>query len=136
MLCLNLSVCGRLSLLSASLLVASLSEPARAQVTGKDGVEDVKGARWGYEIFGDDPKKPIETGVYRVNNKVMYKGKTKVGVINAESRTETKLTITGIPEINGIAELKKVGEKPPVWEGTLKRKSGKHYKMKVVFRDS
>lgn len=116
--------------------MASLSEPARAQVTGKDGVEDVKGARWGYEIFGDDPKKPIETGVYRVNNKVMYKGKTKVGVINAESRTETKLTITGIPEINGIAELKKVGEKPPVWEGTLKRKSGKHYKMKVVFRDS
>src|SRR5687768_570962 len=40
----------------------------------------------------------------------------------------------GIPEINGKATLKKVGEKPPVWEGTLERKNGKHFKMKVEFR--
>lgn len=126
----------RLMSLWTLFLLAAPPEPVRAQVTGKDGEEDVKGARWAYEIFGDDKKTPIEKGLYRVNNKIMYKGKTKVGVINAESRTETKLTIHGIPEINGTAELKKVGEKPPVWEGTLKRKNGKHYKMKVVFRDS
>ncbi len=126
----------RLMSLCALLLLAAPSVPARAQVTGKDGVDDVKGARWRYEVFSDDNKTLIEKGLFRVNNKIMYKGGTKVGAIDAESRTETKLTIHGIPEINGTAELKKVGEKPPVWEGTLKRKNGKHYTMKVVFRDS
>lgn len=109
---------------------------ANAQKTGKDGVDDVAGARWHYELTRDGEKKPFERGVFRVNNKVIYKGKTKVGVIQAQSRTETTLHIDGLPEINGVAKLKKTGEKPPIWEGRLERKAGKHFKMRVEFRDS
>ena len=96
--------------------------PASGQTTGKDRVEDVVGARWHYEITNGTDKKPVEKGVFRVNQKIIYKGKNKVGAVQAQNQTETKLVIDGIPEINGKATLKKVGEKPPVWEGILERK--------------
>ena len=127
--------CCRAIAIGVFMLLAARCESASAQATGKDGVDDVQGARWHYEITHGDAKKPIEKGVFRVYKKVIYKGKTKVGVVNAESPKSTHLKIDGLPEINGSAELKKVGEKPPIWEGTLERKNGKHFQMRVEFRD-
>jgi hypothetical protein len=120
----------------ALLVVTAFGISASAQTKGKDGVADVAGARWHYEITNGADKKPVEKGVFRVNEKVIYKGKDKVGLIKAQSRTETTLIIEHLPEINGTAKLKKVSEKPPIWEGTLERKGGKHFKMRVEFRDS
>jgi hypothetical protein len=103
------------------------------QATGKDGVDDVKGARW--DFHATDGDEDVEKGFFRVADKVIYKGKKKVGKVEAESRTETKLLIDDFEKLNGKVTLKKVKEKPPVWEGTLKRKDGKRLKMKVTFRD-
>lgn len=103
------------------------------QATGKDGVDDVKGARWDFQVTDGD--KVVEKGFFRVADKVIYKGKKKVGKVEAESRTETKLLIDDFEKLNGKANLKKVQEKPPVWEGTLKRKDGNRLKMKVTFKD-
>ena len=117
------------------LVVAALlaENSAFCQVTGKDGVDDVKGARWDFQATDGD--EVVEKGFFRVADKVIYKGKKKVGRVEAESRTETKLLINNFEKLNGKVVLKKVEEKPPVWEGTLKRKDGKRLKMKVTFRD-
>ena len=119
----------------AMLLAATIlsSNYAFCQATGKDGVDDVKGARWDFQATEDD--KVVEKGYFRVADKVIYKGKKKVGKVEAESRTETKFYIDGFEKLNGKVTLKKVGEKPPVWEGTLKRKDGKRLKIKVTFKD-
>lgn len=116
-------------------VVASLltSNVAFCQATGEDGVDDVKGARWDFQAFDGD--EVVEKGFFRVADKVIYKGKKKVGKVEAESRTETKFYIDGFEKLNGKVTLKKVGEKPPVWEGTLKRKDGKRLKIKVTFKD-
>ncbi len=106
---------------------------AFCQATGSDGVDDVKGARWDFQAT--DGEEVVEKGFFRVADKVIYKGKKKVGKVEAESRTETKLLIDDFEKLNGKVTLKKVGEKPPVWEGTLKRKDGKRLKIKVTFKD-
>jgi hypothetical protein len=77
----------------------------------------------------------VEKGFFRVADKVIYKGKKKVGKVEAESRTETKLLIDDFEKLNGKATLKKIEEKPPVWEGILKRKNGNRLNMKVTFKD-
>lgn len=117
------------------LVVATLltENSAFSQVTGKDGVDDVKGIRW--DFHATDGDEDVEKGFFRVADKVIYKGKKKVGKVEAESRTETKLLIDDFDKLNGKAVLKKVKEKPLVWEGTLKRKDGKRLKLKVTFRD-
>ncbi len=106
---------------------------AFCQVTGKDGTDDVKGIRWDFEVTDGD--KVVEKGFFRVADKVIYKGKKKVGKVEAESRTETKLLIDDFEKLNGKATLTKVEEKRMNWEGTLKRKDGKRLKMKVTFKD-
>jgi hypothetical protein len=106
---------------------------AFCQVTGKDGTDDVKGIRWDFEVTDGD--KVVEKGFFRVADKVIYKGKKKVGKVEAESRTETKLLIDDFEKLNGKATLKKIEEKPPVWEGTLKRENGNRLNMKVTFKD-
>jgi hypothetical protein len=109
------------------------ADSAYCQVTGKDGVDDVKGAQWDFQVTDGD--KVIEKGFFRVADKVIYKGKKKVGKVEAESRTETKLLIDDFEKLNGKATLKKISEKPPVWEGALKRKNGNRLNMKVTFKD-
>lgn len=101
----------------------------------KDGVDDVVGTRWSYELSKQGESKPFEKGVFRVYKKEVFKGKNKVGVVKPNSPTETTLQIDGLPEINGVAKLKRTDAKPPVWEGTLERKSGKHFKIRVEIRD-
>lgn len=96
-------------------------------------MDDVKGARWDFQVTDGD--EVVEKGFFRVADKVIYKGKNKVGKVEAESQTETKLLIDSFKKLNGKATLKKVDGKPPVWEGTLKRKDGKRLKMKVTFKD-
>lgn len=118
--------------ITATMLLTFGSNIVLAQATGQDGVDDVKGARWDFVVSDGD--ETIAKGYFRVQDKVIYKGKKKVGRIEAESRTETELIIDDFEKINGKAKLKKVGEKPPVWEGTLK-KEGKKYEMKVTFKD-
>ena len=117
-------------LVVATLLTENI---AFCQATGKDGVDDVKGARWDFQATDGD--EVVEKGFFRVADKVIYKGKKKVGKVEAESRTETKLLIVDFEKLNGKVVMKKIEEKPPVWEGTLKRKDGKRLKLKVTFRD-
>ena len=117
-------------LVVATLLTENI---AFCQATGKDGVDDVKGARWDFQATDGD--EVVEKGFFRVADKVIYKGKKKVGKVEAESRTETKLLIDDFEKLNGKVVMKKIEEKPPVWEGTLKRKDGKRLKLKVTFRD-
>ncbi|MFO0978394.1 MAG: hypothetical protein U0996_18455 [Planctomycetaceae bacterium] len=118
--------------ITGMIVLAFGSDIALAQATGQDGVDDVKGARWDFVVKDGD--ETIAKGFFRVQDKVIYKGKSKVGRIEAESRTETELIIDDFEKLNGKAKLKKVAEKPPVWEGTLK-KDGKRYQMKVTFKD-
>lgn len=49
---------------------------------------DVKGARWDFVVT--DGEETIAKGYFRVQDKVIYKGKKKVGRLEAESRTETQ----------------------------------------------
>lgn len=89
-------------------VVASLltSNVAFCQATGEDGVDDVKGARWDFQAFDGD--EVVEKGFFRVADKVIYKGKKKVGKVEAESRTETKFYIDGFEKLNGKVTFKKV----------------------------
>jgi len=114
------------------LLLAFCSDIALAQATGQDGVDDVKGARWDFVVKDGDAT--ISKGFFRVQDKVIYKGKKKVGRIEAESRTETKLIFVDFEKLNGVARLRKVGEKPPVWDGTLNADRRK-YSIKITFKD-
>ena len=133
----NLTVRSTLTLVSLALLTLAFSSgAAMAQTKGnKDGVDDVDGARWEYEIHMVGDKENVEKGLFRIKDKVIYRNNKKVGEVHAQSATETKLTINGLPEINGKATLKKVDEKPPVWRGHLVRKDGTKWKMKEEMRD-
>ena len=134
----NLTVRSTLTLVSLALLTIAFSSGsalAQNKKGNKDGVDDVVGARWEYEIHMVGDKEQVEKGLFRIKDKVMYRNNKKVGEVHAQSATETKLTIDGLPEINGKATLKKVDEKPPVWRGHLVCKDGTKWKMKVEMRD-
>jgi hypothetical protein len=132
----NLAVRSTLVLVGLSLVVVMLSSgSALAQKGNKDGVDDVDGTRWHYEIDMVRDKEHVEKGLFRVKDKVIYRNNKKVGEIHAQSATETTLIIDGLPELNGKATLKKVDEKPPVWRGHLVRKDGTKWKMKVEMKD-
>ena len=115
-----------------AIVVVGFAAPVLAQTGNKDGVEDVKGARWHYEIHKG---KQAEKGVFRVDKKVIYRFDKKVGVVHAQGDGETKLEINGLPELNGKATLQKTKAKPPVWTGNLVRKDGTKWKMTVEMRD-
>ena len=98
----------------------------------KDGKDDVVGARWQYVITHDKKK---ETGVFRVYNKEIFRGARKVGNVDPHGPDRTTLIVDGLPEINGRAELRKVGQRPPIWKGTLIRPNGSKWAMEVEVRD-
>ncbi len=132
----NLAIRSTVMLVGLSFLAITLSPgSALAQKGNKDGVDDVVGARWHYEIHMVGDKEHVEKGLFRIKDKVIYRNNKKVGEVHAQSDTETTLIINGLPELNGKATLKKVDEKPPVWRGHLVRKDGAKWKMKVEMRD-
>src|SRR5947207_3008446 len=97
-----------LILISFTLLAFSLGTRLVVAQANKDGVDDVVGARWEYEIHKVKDSDKSEKGLFRVKDKVIYRNNKKVGVIHAQSRTETTLLIDGLPELNGKATLTKV----------------------------
>jgi hypothetical protein len=59
-----------------------------------------------------------ESGQFRVYKHVVYKGAKKVGTIQPRG-TDTTLTITDFPKLNGKVELRKIKRDPPVWRGVF-----------------
>jgi hypothetical protein len=99
---------------------------------GKDGKDDVMGAVWSYTLTkGDD----TVTGQFRVYNREIFKGHKKVGKVDIEDDDETKLSFTDWDEMNGKAVLRKTKRHPPGASGTLTKKDGSEWTMKVTWKD-
>lgn len=119
-------------------LAAASAEAQRGKkmgrAKGKDGKNDIVGAQWRYTLKRG-PKQ--EQGVFRVNNHELFRGPKKIGIAkpNPKQPDETALTITGVPELNGVAVLRKTGRQPARWRGTLKKVDGSEWDLQIVVRD-
>lgn len=113
------------------LVLATCFSAAHAQPR-KDGVDDVRGARWGYTITRD--RKTVK-GEFRVLNHEVFQNGRKVGDVRPKGSTETVIVINGVPELNGRAVLTKTDTKPPVWKGELKRANGNVWPIEVIMTD-
>jgi hypothetical protein len=88
--------------------------------------DNVPGARWTYTITQGDKK---ESGTFRILELVIYKDDKKIGRATQKSTTETTLVFTGLPELNGTAEVKRV--KRGSCTGTLKKSDGTEWVFKA-----
>lgn len=128
-----------INLRTIAALAILLFVPGFARAQNKDNVDDVKGARWEYEIFDGDEL--VVKGHFRVYDKTIYNGKEKIGSIDVISPVETKLIIKDLPtkkpkeKIAGTAHLKKVDSKPPEGNGRFVLTNGTKYRMKVIMKD-
>lgn len=119
------------------ILLIAFSTTASAQ--NKDKNEDVKGARWEYEIY--DGEELLVKGHFRVNDKKLFHGTENIGHVEVISSSETKLVIKDLPikkkdlKLSGTAQLKKVDTKPPEGSGKFVTKDGNKYRMKVIMKD-
>ena len=113
-------------------MVASAALAAKGPAKGKDGKNDVMGATWTCTISRG---KEQSSGRFRVYKNEIFKGAEKVGRIETKDEDETTLVITGIPELNGKAVLRKVKQRPPGANGTLTKANGTTWEMKVTWKD-
>jgi hypothetical protein len=104
---------------------------ARDSNKGKDGKDDIVGAVWEYTL-----KKGKETssGQFRVSENRIFKGAKKVGKVEPNG-DETTITITDWDEMNGTAKLTKNRRAPAGASGTLTKKDGSEWEMKVTWKD-
>lgn len=92
----------------------------------------VQGAIWEFKaVHGSE----TVTGQYRVYNKEVFKGKTKVGYITPTSPRETTLHISGFPKLNGTTHLHKIHKGQPIWEGVLERPDGSKWDIHIEIKD-
>ena len=75
-------------------------------------------------------------GKFRVFEREAFRGPKKVGVVKPNGNLESTLTITEWPEMNGTVKLKKVGLKPPVWQGLFHKEDGTKWRMTITFQKS
>jgi hypothetical protein len=121
-------------ILMQMLLVAFVCTTVYAEGKGhKDGKDDVMGARWAYTLTKGEEK---ASGHFRVYNKEVFKGAEKVGTVKAEDEDETTIEFTSWPEMDGTAVLRKTRRKPAGATGTLTKKDGSKWDMKVVVTDA
>jgi hypothetical protein len=109
--------------------LALLSSFAAAQ--DKDGKDDVVGAIWKFTMSNGTQK---ESGQFRVYRHVVFKGAKRVGTIQPRG-TDTTLTITDFPKLNGKVELRKVKRDPPVWRGIFHKTDGTKWEIEVEIKD-
>jgi hypothetical protein len=97
---------------------------------GKDGKDDFVGAIWRFTLTRDGKK---ESGQFRVYKDEIFKGATKVGVVQPKDKNETTLVFTEWPEMNGSATLRKV--KNGQAAGTLNKNNGSKWEMVINWKD-
>lgn len=98
----------------------------------KDDTDNRVGTIWAFTaVDGSD----VEKGQFRVYQKEVFKGARKVGYIEPKGRNQTTMVITDFARLNGTTELRKTGQRPPVWEGVLKRRGGSSWNIKVEVKD-
>lgn len=100
---------------------------------GKDGKDDVVGARWNYTLTkGSEEVK----GHFRVYKKEVFHGGDKVGTVDVKDEDETTITFfVNWPEMHGKAILRKHHNRPPGANGKLHKKDGSEWEMKVHWKD-
>ena len=119
----------RLVVLATVGLVFAVGSGAVWGKGAKDKDDKVMGALWKYRI---EREGKIENGLFRVYKKDIFLKDKKVGTVDTKDEDETTLHITGIPELNGKAVLRKTRRNPPGATGKLKRDDGTTWEMTVV----
>ena len=112
------------------------------QRQGPDPKENkVVGVIWAFRgkkvAEGKETGEVIE-GKFRVFGRDIYRGPKKVGFVRPQSASESSFTITDWPDsdtpnMNGTIKMKKVGQRPAVWQGLFKRNDGTEWKLTVKF---
>jgi hypothetical protein len=109
-------------------VLAAFAFPAivDAAAAKKKKEDEVVGSIWTWTITNGDKK---ETGSFRVHDLNIYKDDKIVGSAAEDAAKKATLTFTGIPELNGTAEVQrhKVGH----CTGTLKKKDGTEWKFEA-----
>ena len=108
------------------------AEKGRDSAKGKDGVDDHMGAIWEFTLTKGTEK---SSGKFRVLNHEIFHQNKKVGKAEGKDDDETTITITEWDEMNGTATLRKHKRHPPGATGTLKKKDGSEWEMKVTWKD-
>ncbi len=97
-----------------------------------DGKDDVLGAMWEYKLTRDGRK---ETGQFRVYQRDIFRGGKKVGSVYIKDNDESSLKISGWPEMNGEATIRKVKQQPIVWKGDFTRENGQKWSIELEVKD-
>ena len=119
------------------LLVSLLAVTPGLAKPPKKNNNKVVGIRWeftGKKVVNGNQMAEIISDTFRVNNYNVFRGARKVGVVQPNGATETTLTITDFPKLNGTVTLRKVDTKPPVWKGQLEQSDGTKWLMTVTIR--
>jgi hypothetical protein len=94
--------------------------------------DNIMGVIWSYTLTKGDKK---ENGTFRVYKKEIFKGDKKVGHVDVKDEDETTLVFTDWSEMNGTATLRKTRKNPPTAGGTLRKKDGSEWEMKVQWKE-
>lgn len=94
--------------------------------------DHVVGTIWSYHLKHKGKK---ESGQFRMCNMEIFKGPNKIGSGIRKDDDEAKLIITDYPPLNGTAVMRKVGEKPAVWKGTLVKDNGSVWSMEATVKE-
>jgi hypothetical protein len=112
-------------------LVALAYLACPAPTSARDDKGNVVGAIWKFTMTNGTEQ---ESGQFRVHKYVVYKGAKKVGIVRPRG-TESTLTITDFPKLNGKVELRKIKKDPPHWRGTFHKTDGTKWDITVEIKD-
>ncbi len=97
-----------------------------------DGKDDVLGAIWEYKLTREGRK---EEGQFRVYQREIFRGGKKVGSVYVKDNDESSFKISGWPEMNGEAKIRKVKQQPIVWKGDFTRENGQKWNIELEVKD-
>lgn len=126
------------SVTCVGLLFASVPfvRSAEAQPPKSKKANKVIGYIWEYhgkKVVDDKETGESIEGKFRVFNYEAFRGPKKVGYVKPNGELESTLTINDWPEMNGTVTLTRVGQRPPVWVGLLRKDDGTQWKLRVKF---
>jgi hypothetical protein len=98
----------------------------------KDGKDDVVGALWEYTLTREGRK---ESGQFRVFQREIFRGGKKVGSVYIKDNDESSFKISGWPEMNGEATIRKVKQQPVIWKGDFTRENGQKWNIELEIKD-
>jgi hypothetical protein len=97
-----------------------------------DGKDDVLGALWEFKLTREGRK---EEGQFRVYQREIFRGGKKVGSVYIKDNDESSFKISGWPEMNGEATIRKVKQQPVVWKGDFTRANGQKWNIELEVKD-